>query len=617
MRKIVFTAVFVISAAIILTSCTKSGNGNSSSSKVTSSGEKAATDISLESMDFTFSDRDRDSSYDESSATVISNNQDIIEIKNEGTYIISDSHRMINVTAAETAKIQIVLKNATISNSDGPAILIKSADKVFITVPEESKSIISDGSTYSSDYNDTNIDGAVFSKSDLTLNGGGTLTVNGSYKCGIVSKDDLVIYGINLEVTSVGTALEGKDCIKSAEAVITANAESDGIKSTNTEDVSRGYVYIESGNYSITAGNDGIQAETAVKINSGEVEIKTGGGSENASTTSDKWGMWGSSTKTQSEASAKGIKASRLILIDGGNISIHSSDDSIHSNSDAEINGGSIKLSSGDDGIHADDQLAINGGSIKAEKSYEGLEGTVIIISGGEIDITSSDDGLNAAGGNDSSALGGRPGANTFNSNSDAVIEIRGGYILIDASGDGVDSNGSIKMTGGVLLVSGPSNNGNGGLDYESEALISGGTAIICGSSGMAQGFSENSDQGSFMYTLNNSIEAGSYMTVSENDGKVIASFLPSNQYTNVVVSSPKLEIGKNYILAIGGSVSKCDKNGFTEDGVIYGAEEKYEIEMSSNYVAYGTNSGMSGGMNGKPGGGMGGERPVGPGGRQ
>lgn len=617
MRKIAFAAAFIISAAMILVSCTENKNNENIISELTSSGEKATTDISLENMDFTFSNRDRDSCYDESAATVISNNQDIIEIKNGGSYIISGSHRMINVNAVDTAKIQIVLKNAFISNSNGPAILISSADKVFITVPKDSESSIADGSTYSSDYNGTNTDGAVFSKSDITLNGEGKLTVNGNYKCGIVSKDDLVIYGINLEVTSVGTALEGKDCVKSSAASVTANAGSDGIKSTNTEDASRGYVYIESGNYNITAGNDGIQAETAVKINSGEFEIKTGGGSENASTTSDKWGMWGSSTKTQSEDSAKGIKASRLILIDGGNINIDSSDDSIHSNSDAEINGGSIKLSSGDDGIHADDQLAINDGSIKVEKSYEGLEGTAVIISGGEVDITSNDDGINAAGGNDSSAFGGRPGANTFNSKSDSIIEIRGGYILVDASGDGVDSNGSIKMTGGVLLVSGPSDNGNCGLDYDSEALISGGTAIICGSSGMAQGFSESSEQGSFMYTLNSNASSGNYITVSDSSKKVIASFLPSKQYNNVVVSSPRLKSGNSYTLSIGGTVSGCDKNGFTEDASISGSEEKYEIEMSSNSVVYGNSGGMGGGMRGNPGGGMGGERPTEPGRRQ
>lgn len=613
MKKITAVAALILSAALLLSACASKDGDNNTISALTSSGEKVSDDSAAENMDFTFSDSDRDGSYDEASATVVSDDSDTVEIQNAGTYIISGTHRTINVNAADTEKIQIVLKNAEISNDSGPAVLISSADKVFITVPENSESSLSDGTSYSSDYADTNIDGSVFSKADLTLNGEGILNINGNYKCGAVSKDDLVIYGLTLNITSVGVALEGKDCVKCAETVISVNAGGDGIKSTNTEDTSRGYVYIESGSYDITAENDGLQAETVIKTNGGEFKIHTGGGSENSSSASDRWGMWGGTANTSSENSAKGVKASQLILINGGSFSIDSSDDSIHSNGSTEINGGSITLSSGDDGIHSDDRLIINGGSIKAEKTYEGLEGQSVTITGGEIDITSSDDGINSAGGNDSSSLEGRPGANTFATDSDAFIEISGGYTLIDADGDGLDSNGSITVAGGLLLVSGPSNSGNGGLDYASEALINGGVAIICSSAGMAQGFSDNSEQCSFMYTLDKTADSGSFAAVSSSDGTVIASFLPSKQYGSVVVSSPQLKSGESYTLSIGGTVSGCDKNGFAEDGEISDADESYEIEMTSGSVVYGASGGMGGGMNGGFNGGAGGERPAEP----
>ncbi len=318
-------------------------------------------------------------------------NEEIIKITAEGTYVVTGRHTQIIVSAPDTAKIKIVLKDAEIFNTNGPAIYIEAADKVFLTVSEGTESSVTDGGEYSAEYIDNNVDAAIFSRADLTLNGKGTLNVTGNLKCGIASKDDLVICGLTLNVTSAGRAIEGKDCVKCSDAAVTVNAGGDGIKSTNTEDENRGYVYIESGSFNITAVNDGIEAETALKITNGDFIIKTGGGSENAPTHSQGFEArsfkQSAPTETATETeSAKGLKCSSLITIEGGEFEIDSADDAIHSNSDAEINGGSINISSGDDGIHADDALLINGGNIKINKSYEGLEGTAITVSGGTAD---------------------------------------------------------------------------------------------------------------------------------------------------------------------------------------------------------------------------------------
>lgn len=607
--KKVYLVISVVLTILMLCSCGKQQEEGAVSSL--SSGEAVKTDISTDNMDFELTNNDLTYDYDEGSAKAIGENEDTVKITAEGTYLVTGKHTQIVVSAPDTAKIKIVLNNATIENNAGPAIYITAADKVFITALEGTENTVSDGADYSSEYSDSNVDAAIFSRADLTLNGKGTLTVKGNYKCGIASKDDLVICGLTLNVTSTGRGIEGKDCVKCSDADITVNAGGDGIKSTNTEEESRGYVYVESGSFNITAENDGIEAETALKIKDGDFTVKTGGGSQNASTHSQGSDMrgfnpsYGTQTAEDTE-SAKALKCSYLITIDGGNFNIDSADDAIHSNSDAEINGGNIVISSGDDGIHADDALIINGGDIKISKAYEGLEGTAVTISGGKIDVTASDDGINAAGGNDSSSMGGRPGENTFNSNSDAQINITGGYILVNASGDGVDSNGSITMSGGVLLVSGPTDSGNGAFDYNSSAVVTGGTAILCGSSGMAQGFSQNSSQASFMYTLNGSANAGDSIAVTDSSGKVIASFMPSKQYNSIIVSSPELTVGSSYTVTIGGTVTGCDQNGYTVSGKVTGGDSSFAVEISSVSTSYGA----SGGMGGKPGRENGGKKP-------
>lgn len=604
MKKINVFIVFLISLCL-LCACTGRQGGTESAAGTTN--QPVKTDISTDTMDFEFTDSDTDYGYDEASAITVGENQQEVNITAAGTYVIVGSHTSVTVDAPDTAKIRIVLNDAVISNPEGPAINITEADKVFITAYKDTENTVSDSAEYSSDYDGTNIDGAIFSKADLTVNGEGVLNVNGEYKSGIVSKDDLVICGLTLNITSAGRAVEGKDCVKCLDASLNITAGGDGIKSTNTEDSARGYVYIASGSYSITAQNDGIQAETALRIDGGDFNVKTGGGSQNASTASYGWGMWGGGQSDESEESAKALKASSLVLINGGTFKIDSSDDAVHSNSDAEINGGSLEIASGDDGIHADDALMINGGNIVISKSYEGLEATAITISGGTADVTASDDGINAAGGNDSSALGGRPGENTFNSDSDAEINISGGYILINASGDGIDSNGSISISGGTLLVSGPESSGNGALDYQTQAVISGGTAILCGSAGMAQGFSSSSAQASFMYALDSTANAGSSVAVTDSSGTVIASFMPSKKYDSIVVSSPSLTVGASYTVTIDGTVSDCDANGFASSGAVTGGEESFSVELTSVSTSYGSYGGMGGagggGFGGRPGG--------------
>ena len=595
MKKTVIP-VLILCACLLLSSC---GKKNTASGMNNINNMSAVTEISTDDMDFEFSNKDTTYDYDESDATTIKDSEKAVKITAEGTYVVSGEHESITVSAPDTAKVRIILKNATVSNTSGPAIYIEKADKVFITAYKDTTNTLSDGTSYTGDFKDTNIDGAIFSKTDLTLNGEGTLNITGNCKCGAVSKDNLIICGLNLTVKSTGCSLEGKDCVKIKDASITVSSGGDGIRSANTEKTNKGFVYIETGNIDITSGNDGIQAATVLKAANGNVKITAGGGTADTKQNSGGRNMPGFGGKTQTtddEESTKGLKAGSLILIDEGGFEVSSKDDSFHSNGDIEINGGSFTAATGADGFHADSNLIINGGSITVSRSYEGLEGQKVTVTGGNIDITASDDGINAASPSSSgSSVGGRPG----NSDSNSLITISGGYILVNASSDGIDSNGNVAITGGTVLVSGPTDNGNGAFDYNGEATVSGGTVILCGSSGMAQGFSEKSEQASFMYTLNSSASAGSSVALTDEKGNVIASFIPAKQYNNIVITSPSLKNGSSYKLVIGGTVSGADKNGYASSGSVSSAAQTLDIKLTGITTTFG-NGGMSGGMGGR-----------------
>lgn len=595
MKRFLTSISLLTVTALLLISCSK-GNVEEVVSGVIPEGEEGnvgeipdnVSKADLGNMDFDFTDRDKKEDYDQNEVEDAEDNGETFNIVKEGTYIFSGdiTDKMITVEVGDEEKVQIVLDNVNINNSNGPAVYIKAGDKVFITVKEGTENLLSCGEEAFID-GESEIDGAIFSRADLTINGKGRLTVNGNYKHGIVSKDDLNILDVTLNVTSKNVGLNGKDCVKINGAAIEVKAGSDGIRSDNEEDAERGFVFIESGSIKIVADHDGIQAETAVKIENGDFEITAGGGS--------------TKTNYNSDESCKGIKAVSDVIINGGTFNINSLDDAIHSNNTICVSGGDFTLSTGDDGVHADTDLAIAAGKIKITKSYEGLEASRIFITGGSIDLTANDDGLNAAGGNDSSGttgnpqFGGRPDMGGF-SNGIGEIYISGGYTVVNASGDGIDSNGTISLSGGVVLVSGPTNNGNGSFDYDGSATVTGGVLVALGSSGMAQNFSNAENQGAILVSFT-SQSANSTFAICGSDGKAIVSFTPPKAYQSAVITAPEIKEGETYTLYSGVTVEGANSNGYARNATVSGGTKLTEITMSS--LIYG-----SGGMGGGPGGG-------------
>ncbi|CDX01141.1 hypothetical protein SDC9_09904 [bioreactor metagenome] len=624
MKKIRSKGYTLVSLFLVLTlgltGCGKAGSQQEMSdasvaisSPVTSSAE----------FDLSFSARDLDVGFDEGTATQITLSDSGIEvagsgaeaegetvnITQEGTYVLSGSlpDGQIIVDAPDTDKIQLVLRGVSIHNEDHAALYIKEADKVFITLATDSQNTLSDGTEYVQ-RDEVNVDGAIYSKADLTINGGGSLNVIGNYKHGIVAKDDLVITGGKLSVTAQGQGLHGKDCVKIKDGIFALKTQGDAVQSDNTEDETRGFVYIAGGTFAIETQGDAFQAETLLQTDGGTFKIMTGGGSENASTDSQgnergSWGMWGgppgnpenvngappeTATETatvEDTPSAKGFKAGREMILNEGSFDVDSSDDALHSNGKLVITGGTYAVSSGDDGLHADGDLTITGGILLVAKSYEGIEGNTITITGGIIEVTARDDGLNVAGGNDGSAFG-RPGQNSFTQvSSDHYLRISGGEIKVDAAGDGLDSNGNLFVEGGTITVSGPVNNGNAALDYDGTATISGGVLMATGSSGMAQGFSEESGQYSLLHNLSTSVAAGSEVSLTDANGQVILKWTANKEFTSVHLSSPDLVQGGTYTLTAG----------------------PLEETVTLSSVATSNGGGMGSGMDGMGGGGKGG----------
>lgn len=405
--------------------------------KEKNSGNKSTTNTGVVADDSIFTERDLEQTYDESAAEKITlSGSEDVEITNEGVYVLSGSleNATVVVNVKDDEKVQLVLNGVTITNENKAAILVVNADKVFLTTGKGSKNTITTSGEFETYGDISNIDAAIFSKDDLTINGLGTLSVSAGNGHGIVSKNDLRITGSTINVTAAEHGLSGKDAVKICDGTINITAGEKGIKSKNSDEEGKGLVYICGGNITISAGT-------------------------------------------------------------------------------------------------------------------EGIEGTKLYIKGGEIDITAKDDGLNAASKFD----------------EDIELEISGGKVHINANGDGIDSNGSILVSGGETYVSGSVSDGDGALDYETTATITGGTFVAAGMSGMAENFGSDSTQGTMLVNVNTRQE-NKEITVKDSDGKTIISWTPDKSYNSVVISTPDIVKSNTYTVALG-----SETVGVTMDSNVYG----------------------------------------------
>lgn len=543
---------------------TEQGQGNQAQ------GDNGATDgvdwaslIDIPGMDFAYSDRDRDASYDEAAATKIALTGQGATVSGEGaavegstviitaagTYVVSGelTAGSLTVNAGDADKVQIVLSGASIRNEAGPALNIQQADKVFVTLAAGSQNTLADGASYTLAEGEDEPNAALYSKADLTINGTGALTVEGNYRHGVNSKDDLVVTGGTLTVTAKEDGLRGKDCVKVADGSFAITAGGDGVKSNNDEDPTRGFVSIDGGTFAVEAGDEGFQAATYLRLAGGDAQIKA-------------------------------------------------ADHALRSDVEAAMSGGTYVVEAGGKGMNPETKFTMDGGTFTVAGCEEGIEAQEVIVNDGELNITASDDGINAAVAERSDETA--EAAVATNASEDCLIQINGGMVTVDAGGDGLDSNGYVEVNGGVVLASGSAGGGDSALDYEYGAKITGGAVILAGATGMAETFTEGTQPFAMVAAEG---AAGTNLAVTDEAGTVLVSYTVPKAFQCAVVSAPGLTEGATGKVIVGGTVTGADSAGYATGAAVEGGTT---VDFTASTTPSNEVGRMGGGDGGRRGGG-------------
>lgn len=622
--------------ALCLTGCAGAASSGAAASATAAAAAGPWSGVDLEAL---FSDRDKEIGYDEESAahitlsgataesdsSAVSVEGSTVTITDEGTYILTGSLEdgSVVVNAGDTDKVQLVLDNVQITNADGAAIYIPAADKVFITTAADSANTLENGGSYTA-IDDNNIDGVIFSKCDLTLNGAGSLTIQAQAGHGVVSKDDLVVTSGSYAVTAAGQGLSGKDSVAIAGGTFVLETGKDAIQSDNEEDADKGYIYLAGGDYTITSQGDGVSASGWLWVADGSYTVFSGGGSENGADHADSQapggmgdggggrgsrdfengqppekpdgtqqpaegqppqlpeGMEQTAAEQPPEDAVAGATPQAPQAEDST-----SADQSGESEADASdtpstkgfkagtglcVAGGIFAMDCADDAFHTNGDMTWMAGEADVATGDDAFHADgALAVEGGSIKVSACYEGLEgltvtlADGQVDITASD--DGVNAAGDNvADCCITITGGQLTVDAGGDGLDSNGDIAMSGGTVYVAGPENGADFALDYDGSASITGGTFIGLGMNGMAQNFGDSSTQGTILLTVDTQ-SAGTQLSVAGEDGAVLASWQAPKSYSAVVVSCPGLEAGGSYTVTAGSSQTQI-----TLDSLVYGS---------------------------------------------
>lgn len=606
----------------------KSSTGNVVSSETETNAEEtsAQSEAGTFSSADMFTERDLAGTYEESGAVYVTLSDDgiagetdgvvidgqMVTITAEGTYIFSGtlSEGQI-VVDADNAKVQIVFDNVDITCASSAAVYVKSAEKVFVTLAEGSQNTLRNTDEYVA-IDDNNIDAVIFAKSDLTLNGTGSLTIISAEGHGIVSKDDLKIIGGTYDITAAGHALSGKDSVRIADGTFILTAEKDGIHAENADDEEKGYIYIADGDFTITSDGDGMDASNIVQIEDGTFDITAGGGAANSLKTHESdvpggpgGGMPQNGERPDGESmpqmgekpdgenmtemgkrpdgTTPPEKPSQTDQSDTADETAAPDNATDHQSSSAEttedtttdesgtstkgikagggmyLNGGTYQIDSADDSIHSNANITIADGTYTLATGDDGVHADdALIVNGGTITVTESYEGLEGL------TVTINDGTIDITASDDGIntagekMELNGGYIHILAGGDGVDSNGDLTINGGEIYIDGPSDNGNNAIDYgdRSSAYVNGGTLVAIGSSGMAEVMSDSSKQKVLMIKLGEQMEAGN-VVLTDSEGNVIVSYTALKTYDCVIISTAEVESGATYTLTTSGTTTE------------------------------------------------------------
>lgn len=546
---------------------TDTAASNSSFSTNVKSGEKLDVDTHYSEQDLSW-DTSSETAIDLSNPTAtdgVTVEDGTLTITKAGTYKLSGEYQgQIKVETADSDAVRLVLDNANITNSSGAALNVVNADEVILYSASGTTNTISDGADYTATGED-DPDAVVYSKADLTIAGEGTLKVNGNHEDGIHTSDGLVIASGTLEVNAANTGIKGKDYVDILGGTINVTAQQDGIKSTNDTDEGQGWTRLSNGTVTVNAGDDGFKASRVVEISGGSLTV---------------------------EQSDEGIEA-QYINVSGGDVNVTSEDDGMNASlktSDSESTDSSANTSdTADQQQNNQQQGSLPGGQQSGTSnqqqqgtgqppamsgtsqdgtSQNGTSGTAQqqnntqnqgnqnmgqppAMPGGNAQDGTSQNGTTGTGqqGMGQPPQGGMPGGGggTFEV-VDAAINVSGGHVTVNAEGDGIDSNGVTTLSGGTLIVNGPSQGGNAALDTNGDLLLNGATVLSGSTADMFEAPSTNSTSGYLKLTNSSGFEQGSTVQVADSSGKVVANYkVTKSNVQLVLVSSSSIVKGQSY----------------------------------------------------------------------
>jgi hypothetical protein len=505
-----------------------------------------------------FTTNDQNSDWDTEGATVITLTGDGAEISGNGAYVngqevvITEAGRYvvsgslsngkITVDAHNSSKVWILLDGVDINCSDDACIRVDQAEKVFLTLAENSVNTLTSGSTYSDTALQDGTDGAIFAHDDLTINGSGSLSVTAEYRHGIAANDDLVITGGTITIKAAADAIHANDSVCIKEAQITVDAGDDGIVTANEEE--NGYMYIESGTIDITSVGDGIHTTGDITIAGGSITIAAGD---------------------------DGIHSDQFVYIEDGEILINECYEGIEALI-IDVSGGDITVYPEDDGFNANggssDMFGFGGGpgqgGMQGSSKEEGLgqDGSDPVDMSSDGDSSGQMEQTAEEIQSSETAAEETQSSETAAEEEETYISISGGTItIINDSGrdaDGLDSNEDIRISGGTIYISLLGSGSNCAVDYGSEsggvAEITGGTIIACGASSMAEGFSSTSTQASILYNTSTVADEGTTLALEDEEGNILLSWDVPCSFSSALISCPEMQVGNSYQVVIGDS---------------------------------------------------------------
>lgn len=467
----------------------------------------------------------------------------VLTITKGGDYVLSGGYNGRVVINTPDEKTHIILNGVTLIADMSP-IYIENADKVSLTLADETVNTVSDSANYTFEDEEGDPDAAIFSREALSINGSGTLIVNGNYDKGIFSKDSLKIISGTISVKSVGDAVKGKDCLLVKDGSITVNAGEDGLKSNKDDNIEKGYVIIEGGDINITCGDDGIHAETYLIVYDGNINI---------------------------EQCYEGLEGAKVEIY-GGVINVNASDDALNAASGSATNdfgfdkgnrtfpdkgnfGGGEHQEIPDDFSPDNMPNVFDSGGMPDDFEPDNMPENIPDDSTRPEmpDTKSNSGGMGGKGSFDSRGNGGFGGGNNFNEPAEegVYLLIAGGEIILTGGNDVIDSNGTFTQTGGSVTINNPSMSVYGEpdciIDVNGDAVISGGdfTANAAREGDVTKVFTSP-------YLSFTTGKANGAYDVTDQAGNIVFSGEAVGASV-IVIASDKLISGEKYTLTVDG----------------------------------------------------------------